>query len=438
MMDRMLKEAEKQSDSAEIMYVGKENSPLNFYNWRGIDTLSRNVKEISVRIIRNGRLGSACGSFTQDSDRLIKDAVKAAEAGPQVKFDFPSSSDRPAHAAKITDEKLLNLTTEDMVRDGREIYDYIKTKIDDLGLNLYFNNEKKSVHIMNSNGKNDRYTMTVYSIGLLSMYEGSKEGINKEISSCRYFKFPREKMDELVNENKHSRKIFKAPTRKMPVVFRASSTWSLFYRILEGVNGHNYVRGITPLKEKIDQRIIGENLTLTDDPTMDYAPGSTPFDDEGVPVKKKKIIENGILKNFIFDLDSGARSGFGSSGNGIKATFWGSGIEIPPSPRFNNLVMSPGTWTLGQMIQDMEEGLLINDVVGFHSGNMLQGQYSMSVGMGFYVKNGKVQGRVMDAMTAGNIYDDFFRIKALGNKLEKNNLLFSPDLYITDVSVSSE
>jgi PmbA protein len=60
----------------------------------------------------------------------------------------------------------------------------------------------------------------------------------------------------------------------------------------------------------------------------------------------------------------------------------------------------------------------------------------MNVGIGFYVKNGKVVGRAMDAMVSGNIYDDFFRISAIGNELEYNPQAFSPDIMIDGVSVS--
>ena len=145
---------------------------------------------------------------------------------------------------------------------------------------------------------------------------------------------------------------------------------------MEGANGAQKVRGVTPLAEKLGQVIFGPEVTLVDDPTRDWAPGSTPFDDEGVPTRKKIIVDKGVFKSFIFDLTNGVKDGYGSTGNGIKRSMWTRGIEVAPNPRFNNLVMSPGDKTYAELVAMMPEGIVVNDVIGFHSGNILQGHYS--------------------------------------------------------------
>ncbi|MBN2056280.1 TldD/PmbA family protein [bacterium] len=434
MLESILNQAKQQADSVEILFTDKKNAPLNFYNWRGIDVIERHLRELSIRVIRNGRLGVAVGSLTARPGDLIDSALQAAAVGPRVLFDFPSTPSSGGGGI-IHDPRLAAMTTDDIVADGRAIYDYVKKQGGRFGLNLYFDNECKEVSILNSNGKHESYRSTTFTASLLSMYERSKEGINKEITSCRYFTFPRQIIDELIAENDFSSRLCEVPARPMPVLFRASSTWALLYRVLEGVNGHNVNRGLTPLMDKLNTRIFGDNVTLIDDPTMDYAPGATPFDDEGVPTDRKFIVENGILRNFIFDLDAGAKAKRASTGNGLKRSMWMSGMDIMPGPRFNNLVMEPGDRNLADMVADMAEGLIVNDVIGFHSGNILQGHYSMNVGIGFYVRGGKIQGRAADTMIAGNIYQDFHRIEARSNRLERNNLAYSPDLLISDISV---
>ncbi len=434
-MEKLLKSAAQAADQAEVLHVVKKSSPVNFYNWRQIDVLDRMHDEVSLRVIKNGRIGTVKGSATEDTRWMVEAAVRAAELGPEVQFDFP---DEPSQGcgAKISDPDLLDMDSGRMLEDGREIYEYIRSRYPDLPLNLYFDNEKTTVTVLNTSGKNESYTRTKFTACLLSMYKRSKEGINKEFTACRYFKIPETILDELISENRLSEKELKAPTKKMPVLFRASSTWSLLYRILEGANGMHKVNNLTPLKDKIGQKIFGGNITLIDDPTRDWAPGSTPFDDEGVPTKQKMIVESGVFRNFIFDLNYGAKDGNGSTGNGIKRDMWTSGIEVTPNPRFNNLVMEPGEMKFEDMISGIDEGIIVNDVIGFHSGNILQGQYSMNVGIGFYVKRGKILGRVMDTMIAGNIYEDFHRVIGIGNELRFNPIAYSPDILIDGVSVS--
>ncbi len=434
-MEKLLKLAAEKADQAEVYHVRKTSSPVNFYNWRQADVITRNLDEVSLRVIKNGRIGTVKSSSTEEPGWMVQAALKAAEFGAEAPFQFPGKSSKGCGGA-ICDPELESLTPAQMVADGRDIYDYVRKYHPELPLNLYFDNEIVDITLMNTSGKSESYRRTMFTVSLLSMYQRSKEGINKEITQCRYFRFPTHIIDELITENRLSEKEIQVSTRKMPVLFRSSSTWSILYRIMEGANGAQKVRGVTPLADKLGKQIFGPEVTLIDDPTADWAPGSTPFDDEGVPTRKKPIVENGVFKNFIFDLANGAKDGSGSTGNGIKRSMWTRGIEVAPNPRFNNLFMSPGDKTYDELVAMMPEGIIVNDVIGFHSGNILQGHYSMNVGIGFYVKDGKIQGRAIDTMIAGNIYEDFFRIKGMTKDIAYNPIAFSPEILIDAVSVS--
>ncbi|MBN1295776.1 TldD/PmbA family protein [bacterium] len=434
-MEKLLKLAAERADQAEVYHVRKTSSPMNFYNWRQADVLVRDLDEVSLRVIRNGKIGTVKGSATEDPHWMVDAAIQAAEFGAEAEFRFPGESSEGCGGA-ICDPELEHLDPAQMAADGRAIYDYVRSRYPELPLNLYLDNEITDVTLLNTSGKAESYRKTLYTVCLLSMYQRSKEGINKEITGCRYFRFPEPVIDELITENRLSENEIRVPTRKMPVLFRASSTWSILYRIMEGANGAQKVRGVTPLIDKLDQPIFGPEITLEDDPTRDWAPGSTPFDDEGTPTRKKLIVDRGVFKNFIFDLTNGSKDGSGSSGNGIKRSMWTRGIEVSPNPRFNNLVMIPGDKTLDELIRMIPEGIIVNDVIGFHSGNILQGHYSMNVGIGFYVKNGRIVGRAVDTMIAGNIYEDFHRILGMTRDLEYNPIAYSPDILIDAVSVT--
>lgn len=427
--------ARGQADAVEVYRVRRRSNPVNFYNYRALDVLHREHDEVSLRILRHGRLGVAKGSALDDAQQMVDDAVRAAAFGPELALPFPGlAAERGSEA--VYDPALAELSVEQMIDDGRAIYEAARRRSPDMMLNLYLDAQLKEVSIRNTAGLDASYTTTIYTVCLLSMYPGSKEGINKEITGCQYLTCPPALIDELCTENELALKSCTVPTRRLPVVFRSSAMWSLMYRLLEGTSGTNVARGVTPLKDRVGQAIFGPNITVVDDPTLAGAMGSVPFDDEGVPTRRKVIVDRGVLRGFIFDLDSGLRTGHGSTGNGFKVSMWTRGVEIAPNPRYTNMVIQPGDWDLARMVADMDEGILVNDVIGFHSGNMLQGQYSMNVGVGFYVKGGRVIGRAVDTMVAGNVYEDFHRVKALGSELGYSPIVYSPDLYFSGLSVS--
>jgi PmbA protein len=423
------------ADKAEVLLVETLGAPFNIYTCISNDIIETDLKELSLRIIKDGRLGVAKGSFTgKNRDAFLQDALESAKTGPKASFNFAPKA--PPGGGEIYDERLAQLTAADMAPVGWALLDKVKERRPEMLVNLYMERELKTFHLMNTAGADASYKQTTYTMNILHMFPGSKEGLNKELVECRYFEYPEEKIDELIEEYDQTKVEVQVPTRPMPVLFRTSATWSLLYRVLVGVSGENWVRGLTPLKNKLEHAIFPECVTLTDDPTYPWAQGSVPYDDEGVPTKKKVIVDHGVLKNFVFDLATGAESGKGSSGNGFKKDMWSKGVEMAPVPRFTNLVMERGSLPYREMIRSMEEGVVINDVIGFHAGNMMAGEFSMNVGMGSYIKNGKPTGRAVDTMIAGNIYEDFHNILALGTEIEFNPQAYSPDILFGNMSVS--
>ena len=217
-MEKLLKLASERADQAEVYHVRKTSSPVNFYNWRQADVINRNLDEVSLRVIKNGRIGTVKGSSTESPVWMVDAALKAAEFGAEATFRFPGESSAGC-GGKICDSTLESMEPGQMAADGRAIYDYVKKSYPDLPLNIYLDNETTDVTVLNTSGKAESYRKTLYTVCLLSMYQRSKEGINKELTECRYFQFPTHIIDELMSENRLSEKEIRVPTRKMPCYF---------------------------------------------------------------------------------------------------------------------------------------------------------------------------------------------------------------------------
>ena len=176
--------------------------------------------------------------------------------------------------------------------------------------------------------------------------------------------------------------------------------------------------------------MFDKNLNVSDDATVIYRPGSYPSDDEGMPGQHTALIADGVVSNFIYDLQTAGLAGMKSTGNGDR----GSGGM--PAPSLSNLIIEPGKISLEEMIHDMVEGLVIEHLMGADQGNILGGDFSGNVLLGYKVEKGQVVGRIKDTMLSGNIYHILKNITAIGNRPEWVGSLQTPALLCADLAVA--
>jgi PmbA protein len=189
----------------------------------------------------------------------------------------------------------------------------------------------------------------------------------------------------------------------MPVILTWLAGYTLLAALIPGSGGKNVLKGESPLAGRLGERLAPEAFSVVDDGTIDFAPASSRYDGEGVPRRRTTIIENGTLASFIYDLDTAGKAGAASTGHG-------------PGCEPSNVIISPGGVSLAEMVKSMDEGLLVDHVMGLGQGNIINGDFSVNVSLGYKIENGEIVGRVKDVMLAGNVYDALLRIEAVGSE----------------------
>lgn len=198
----------------------------------------------------------------------------------------------------------------------------------------------------------------------------------------------------------------------------------------------NVQKGFSMLNNKIGTTIAGNTVTLKDDGLYEGGMGSVPFDSEGVKSSNKYIIENGVLKTYLYNLKSAMADGRVSTGNGFKPSF-----KSTVQTACTNFYIERGSKTLEQLINDIGDGLLITDLAGLHSGaNAVSGDFSLSA-EGFLIENGSIKKPVEQITIAGNFYELIKNIIEVGNDLRFNmptgiGTMGSPSVYVKSLSVS--
>jgi PmbA protein len=187
------------------------------------------------------------------------------------------------------------------------------------------------------------------------------------------------------------------------------------------VNGQNVFRKQSFLAEKLGEKIAADNLTVIDDGLMPGAPGTKPFDEEGVPVRKTVVLENGVLKSFLLDTYSGRKLESKSTGNASGA---------------NNLYIKPGKHTPEELIKSVDKGLLLTNTMAFGldstTGNISKGAFGM------LIENGKVTRPVAEITISSTLGEVLNNITMLGNDLKHTGTVVAPSFLVSELSIGGK
>lgn len=227
------------------------------------------------------------------------------------------------------------------------------------------------------------------------------------------------------------------PSKNYTILLENMAAADLLETFVGIFSAENVQKGRSLLKEKLGEAIGSLPLTIIDDPFMDNGAASRSFDSEGVASEKVSVVEEGILNSLLHNLKTAEKDGVQSTGHAYKASYKGT-LTVAPS----NLYIQPGLNTYEDLISSMDEGLIITELEGLHSGaNPVSGDFSLAA-KGYYVKGGKVERPVNQITIASNFYEVLQNIEAVGEDLvfamPGGSYIGSPSIKIKNISVAGD
>ncbi|SLN68765.1 peptidase PmbA [Pseudoruegeria aquimaris] len=194
----------------------------------------------------------------------------------------------------------------------------------------------------------------------------------------------------------------KPPTGAFPVLYDERISGGLIGHMLGALNGSAIVRGSSWLRDALGEEILPAWITVEEDPHRPRVSGSRPFDGEGLPTRRRRIVENGVLTGWTLDLATARQLGMESTANAARGT------SSPPSPSVSNVRMTQGEKSRAELLSEIGTGLLITSMIGT-SINPTTGDYSRGAS-GFWVENGEITYPVNECTVAGNLRDMLRRL----------------------------
>jgi len=335
---------------------------------------------VGVRLISAGRLGFASTTDVRQAEAATNWARKSAEFGSPSGFAFAPPQEYPE--VFNCDAELENLTAEQMRewlcaalqrRELRRIPNFVASA------------QLRTVTcgLTNHNGVDAEHKSSVIELDLSGALCEGFDRLRECEKSSRFDIDAEAAIDRFLERYHRGQQVPRAASVKgnLPVVFAGHAIAALL-QVLEDhlITIITRRREVLPLLQ--DQRVMDEQVAITDCAAESWLPGAAPFDGEGVARRNLRVLEQGRLISFITDQCMAAHIARQSTGNAVRR-----GFNSLPKPGFHNPVLRPGKIPVKDLVADLHQGLLIEDLHNVQTGRGAFGDFIAKIGLGYWVKN---------------------------------------------------
>jgi PmbA protein len=426
------------ANSAEVFLETTRNLSINVLKSE-IETIEEASSQgVGFRVFVDGKMGfSHCNDF---SDRSLEDTISRAIAF--AKLSSPDENNvltddkgitpveglfDPGIAAE-TMEKKINMALE---LEKLAMKDPRITKSAGAG----YGEGESEIFIANSNGILKSYKSSGCSIGVSVVAEkGDQKNTGGEYCSRVFFAdlvtleeiaaIASQRAWELIDP-------VMIKTQRAAVIFDPDVASSLLGGIIAAINGERVLQGASFLKDHLNKQFASSLLSIIDDGTRNRSLGSAPFDGEGVQTMKNTLVQNGILKSFIYNTKVAKRAGVKSTGNASRG-----GFTSLPGIGTHNVYLEAGKHSKEEILASTKKGLLLKEVTGYGI-DSVSGNFSGGAS-GFWVENGKIVSPVKGVTIAGKAFDILNGIDMMGNDIDMNRTFASPTFRVAEMQIGGK
>ena len=225
----------------------------------------------------------------------------------------------------------------------------------------------------------------------------------------------------------------KPATMRTTVVFDPWVTAQFLGLVGATLSGEAAVTNRSLFADRLGEQVASTLLSLTDDPTDSDAFGAGPFDGEGLATRRNELISTGVLQRFLHNSYTGRRSGTASTGSAVR------GYASVPGVGAMALSVSPGDRDAADLIAGIDDGVLVQEVSGLHSGvNLVSGDFSTGA-EGLRIRGGELAEPVREFTVASTLQRMLLDVVAVGSDLTRLPMTAAGvTLVVADVTVSGE
>lgn len=428
-------------EDCEIYYTDGEDISITVYEGEVEKYNLDKSFGLSFRGMLNGKMGYSYTEILDDKaiDILIKNAKEASKCIESTDEQFIYEGDKYYSKVQTYSEKLENIDAAKLIEIALDLENQTKEYSDKVvnisSCKVSYSSSKNGIY--NTKGlelSNKGNLIIAYVIPIVEDNNEKQDGMGYKIADSLEEIDTKEIAKQGVKEalSKLGGSTISSGNYKTIIYNEAMA--SLLETFADIFSGEAAQRGLSLLKGKEGEVIASNIVSIVDDPLLDKGLASTPFDDEGVATFKKNIVSNGVLNTLLHNLKTAHKANVKTTGNGFKASY-SSPVSIEPT----NFYIEKGEFSIGELMKEVKEGIMVTDFAGLHSGaNSITGDFSLAA-KGFYIKDGKKEYPVEQITVAGNFLDLLKNIKFIGNDLNfPISSVGAPSVIVEGLSVAGK
>jgi len=429
----------RSADGYEILLGRSRNLSLEVKEQK-IDTFKCSTPMgLSIRVLKGGGMGFSYSTTLEEDSlrRMIDNALIGAETQtPDEHYGFPGPQEYP-FLGELFDDALADVGEEEKVSRAMELergaraFDPRITKV----RKATYGESSYEVMIANSLGVQGAYRGTSVSSSIAVIAEdGSDSQMGwdfdfsprfAEVDVARVASSAAAKAVGLLG----ARRI---PTMRCPVVLDNHVATEILEVLASSFLAENVQKGKSLLAGRLGGLLFSPLIRIIDDGTLAGGMATTPFDGEGVPHAQHVLVEEGVLRSFLYDTFWGRKEGVPSTGNSTRG-----GAKSPPHMGVTNFFIQNGTAAADLLLSGIDRGMLITDVMGMHTANPISGDFSVGAA-GHLIEHGRLAGPVKGVAISGNIIELFRNVEMVGDDLRFFGAVGAPSLRISSLDVSGD
>jgi len=386
-------------EKVEFIYSSGKKVSITFEKFDVTKGTNIESAVLYIRVIVNGQMGFY--TITEISENNIRKGIKNAKIIAKLKNDIKINDF--GHAKSNTH---INFDKEIRKIDFTEFIPEIKNELKkekyissyEGGLNKIENYE---FYINPYTKKEEERSMINLGVNVVTKDKKQSSGSYSDI----FTKAEDIDITRTFNQAKHDANILLNPKVGEKGEYTLIFTPDVFNDILSGLIIPGTIGEVIEKKESylhsfVGKKVFSENLTINEEPHIDDFMGSCSIDDEGFKSEKKTIFDAGVFQTPIYDQYNAIKYNKKITGNGFRV---GSTISC----NHTNLIQLPGRESIDEIISKTKKGILVYSLLGMHTNKITTGDFSLVIGAGKEIINGKFKNTITDLRFTGNLINSF-------------------------------